>query len=76
MAGTKIELVKKTLLQLLELLNKDDRLSIILFESTSARITELKRVSNQNLPYFKSIIKEIYATGRTVIASGMNNVFK
>lgn len=48
MGGSKIELVRSTLKQLLEILNEKDRLCLVQFDSSSERLTPLICVSEGN----------------------------
>lgn len=45
MAGAKIKLVQDTLKYLLELLNENDRLCLVLFESSATRLSPLYRLT-------------------------------
>ena len=56
MSGEKIELVKKTLLLLLTLLTEQDRLSLILFDSSAECLNHLIPVSKENIPKLKELI--------------------
>lgn len=71
MMGEKINLLKDTLHQILEVLNENDRLCIVEFESTAKGVVPLKRVTQNNLDTFKKGINSINAGGGTSIESGM-----
>lgn len=50
MKGMKMELVKSTLKYLTELLNENDRISLVEFESEAKRISPLMSCSKNNIP--------------------------
>lgn len=45
MSGSKIENVKQTLVQLLDLMGEDDRISLVLFNSNGTRICRLMKTN-------------------------------
>lgn len=71
MSGQKIELVKKSMSYLLELLGENDRLSIITFESFAERLCPLIRVNAVNIVRLEGIIKTLSGRGGTKINAGM-----
>lgn len=71
MSGEKIELVKKSMSYLLELLGENDRLSIITFESFAERLCPLIRVNAANTVKLEGIIKTLSGRGGTKINAGM-----
>ncbi|EAR87778.2 von willebrand factor type A (vWA) domain was originally protein (macronuclear) [Tetrahymena thermophila SB210] len=75
MQGEKIQNVKTTLLQLLDMLNSNDRLSLILFNSYPTLLCNLRKVDDENTPNIQSIINSITADGGTDINSGMLMAF-
>ncbi|CAD8069764.1 unnamed protein product [Paramecium sonneborni] len=76
MMGDKIEMVRQTLLILLNFLGSKDRLQLIIFNGTAERITPLKCVSEENRNYFEQKIKEIAACGSTDISSATKIAFQ
>ena len=76
MSGQKIELVKETLNYLLTLLNENDRLCLIEFQSYANRIIPLTRCSKKNNSSLQRNINSIKATGGTSIDAGMSLAFK
>lgn len=48
MLGEKIENVKTTLLQLLDMLNKNDRISLVLFNSQASLLCNLRTLTSEN----------------------------
>ncbi|KAL4499756.1 hypothetical protein ABPG72_017296 [Tetrahymena utriculariae] len=75
MQGEKIQNVKTTLLQLLDMLNSNDRLSLILFNSYPTLLCNLRKVDDENKPSIQNIINSITADGGTDINSGMLMAF-
>ncbi|KAL4499758.1 hypothetical protein ABPG72_017298 [Tetrahymena utriculariae] len=71
MQGEKIQNVKTTLLQLLDMLNSNDRLSLILFNSYPTLLCNLRKVDDENKPSIQSIINSITTDPGTDINSGM-----
>lgn len=75
MSGSKIENVKQTLVQLLDLMGEDDRISLVLFNSNGSRICRLMKTNSANRNELLRVIKAIYASGGTNINSGMEIAF-
>ncbi|EAR87777.1 von willebrand factor type A (vWA) domain was originally protein (macronuclear) [Tetrahymena thermophila SB210] len=75
MQGEKIQNVKTTLLQLLDMLNSNDRLSLILFNSYPTLLCNLRKVDDKNTPNIQKIINSITAEEYTDINSGMLMAF-
>lgn len=73
MSGRKMDNVKTTLKFLLEVMNDNDRISLIVFNTNSTVLSHLIRTTLQNKHILTKTIEEIYATGRTDIFSGMND---
>lgn len=71
MSGEKIELVKKSMSYLLELLSENDRLSIITFESFAERLCPLVRVTPENIVKLQGYINTLSGRGGTKINAGM-----
>lgn len=71
MSGEKIKLVRETLKYLVDLMGENDRLSLILFESTASRLCPLLRVTSKNKSHFTKIISTITDKGGTSIHAGM-----
>lgn len=71
MSGEKIELVKKSMVYLLEILTENDRLCIVTFESFAERLCPLLRVSPKNIATLEKHIHSLSGRGGTNIDSGM-----
>lgn len=76
MSGTKIKLVKETLLFLVEVLKEKDRISLIEFNSSSEILLPLTNINKENKEKINKIIKDIYPRGNTNIQSALDNAFK
>jgi Mg-chelatase subunit ChlD len=76
MAGEKIDLVRKTLTSLLEVLSERDRLCLVQFDDRAERLTPLLRNSKQNFEVFTSRINSLDSRGGTTIAAGMQLAFR
>ena len=76
MEGEKMQLLKDTFKYLLELLDENDRLSIITFESTARRITPLFKMNEKNKENTINQLNKVYATGGTNIQLGMKYAFE
>ncbi|CAD8145963.1 unnamed protein product [Paramecium octaurelia] len=76
MSGEKIEMVKQTLNILLNFLGPKDRLCLIQFDDTCQRLTNLRRVTDENKTYYSDIISKIQANGGTVIGLGTQMALK
>lgn len=57
------------------MLEETDRLSLILFNSIPTVLSNLKTMTPENKIIFKVIINEIYLSGSTDIAKGMEKAF-
>ncbi|CAK64168.1 unnamed protein product (macronuclear) [Paramecium tetraurelia] len=75
MIGVKIEMVKASLIVLLQFLGDNDRLQLITFDNDAHRLTPLKTVTNQNKSYFTQIIKQIKANGGNRISEATKMAF-
>ena len=71
MCGAKIELVKKSLTYLLDVLTEQDRLSLITFAQNVNFVSPFLFVNEKNKLKQKCMIKEIEASGGTNIEAGM-----
>jgi Mg-chelatase subunit ChlD len=71
MGGQKIDLVKQTLLYIIDLLNENDRLSLITFTGSANKLAHLVRVNETHKPSLKHIMSNIQAGGGTAISSGL-----
>ena len=69
--GGKIQNLKRTLNTVIELLNPNDRLSIIEYDSKAKRLTNLRCCTPQNKTYFQEVIDKIEPSGGTSIADGL-----
>lgn len=76
MSGGKIENLKKTLEFLLEVMDSNDRISLITFNSSSTILSNLVRTTDENKLSLQKTIASIFATGGTDITRGMNDAFK
>jgi cytochrome oxidase Cu insertion factor (SCO1/SenC/PrrC family) len=76
MEGMKLEMVKTTLIQLLQFLGSQDRFQLISFNFDAERLTPLKKVSKENKQYFERIISQLSAGGGTFIGSATEIAFK
>ena len=76
MSGEKMELVKKTMMMLIESLSPSDRLSILTFENVGSRITPLKPLKKENIEYFRNHVNQLTPRGGTCIIEGMELAFK
>lgn len=71
MSGEKLKLVQNSLRYLTKILNDEDRISIVSFESYSKIEIGWTRNNIENKKKIKNAIKSIRAGGGTNIASGM-----
>lgn len=76
MSGTKIELVKKSLSYIIELLGESDRISLITFENFATRLIPLLRVVPKNIKQIEEAIGTLSGRGGTSIYAGMEMAFK
>ncbi|CAD8102844.1 unnamed protein product [Paramecium sonneborni] len=76
MTGYKLEMVKKTLIILLDLLQNQDRFQLIAFNEEAERLIPLMCVTEKNKQYFKQKIAEIQANGGTRISSATQLAFQ
>lgn len=75
MQGMKIQLLKQTFPILLDLLNENDRLSIVIFNSSSKKITPLLRMDSKGKEITLNRVNSINASGGTNIGNGMKLAF-
>ncbi|CAD8154119.1 unnamed protein product [Paramecium pentaurelia] len=75
MIGVKIQMVKESLIVLLQFLGDEDRLQLITFDNDAHRLTPLKRVTKQNKVYFTQIIQQIQANGGNRISEATKMAF-
>ena len=71
MCGEKIDLVKKSLKILVKLMDKNDRLALILFESNASIYFDLDYMTDKTKQNLITKIDEISASGGTDILSGL-----
>ena len=76
MSGAKIELLRSTLKYLVDLLDENDRISIIRFSGSAYRLTPLQRVTSENKSGINAAIDGLQATGGTDITAGMSLAVK
>ncbi|KAL4486848.1 hypothetical protein ABPG72_009612 [Tetrahymena utriculariae] len=75
MGGQKIESVKNTIQQLIDMLNDNDRLSIITFNDMAQQLSGLRKVNKENKENLQKITRSIQAGGGTSITSGLQTAF-
>ncbi|KAL4450381.1 hypothetical protein ABPG74_009087 [Tetrahymena malaccensis] len=73
---SKIQNVQNTILQLIEILNENDRLSLITFNSRAFQHCALRKVNKKNKELLQTITKLIKADGGTNITSGLQSAFE
>ena len=73
MSGEKIDLVKKSLIILVKMMDKDDRLSLIIFSSDSEILFDLDYMTDERKNDVISIINNIKVRDYTNILSGLEN---
>ena len=71
MSGNKIELVKKSLKILAKMMDENDRLALVLFESDASIYFDLDYMTEKNKQNLIEKINEIYSRGGTNILSGL-----
>jgi uncharacterized protein YegL len=71
MCGEKIELVKQSLKILVDLMDKNDRLALVLFDNSASIYFDLNYMTDDVKKSFKSKIEDIEAHGGTNILSGL-----
>ena len=71
MYGTKIELVKKSLEVLIEIMDKNDRICLILFNSNGEKYFDLNYLTKETKNKLFKKINNIQASGGTNIMSGL-----
>ena len=76
MAGEKINLVKKSLKILVKLMDKNDRLALILFENEASIFFDLDYMTDKTKQNLITKIDEIRASGGTDILSGLEEAIE
>ena len=71
MNGTKINLVKRSLKILVDMMDPKDRISLILFSNSANLLYDLNYLTPENKLKLKELIDNIVASGGTNIASGL-----
>ena len=71
MAGAKIELVKKSLKVLVQLMDKNDRLALILFNDSGKLFLDLNYITEEQKSHYINKIDEINSEGGTSIITGL-----
>ena len=71
MSGEKIHLVKESLKILVDMMEKKDRIALVLFDHKAQLYYELNYLTEQNKKELKDKIEQIDANGGTNIASGL-----
>jgi len=56
MKGSKLDILKRTLLILLDFLDEDDRLSLVSFNATGERLCNLMKITDSNKSFLASKI--------------------
>lgn len=73
MAGSKIEMVKKSLLVMIEMMDKNNRIAIILFNNKAQIFYDLQYLTDKAKKHLKFIINEIKGSGGTNISGGLES---
>lgn len=76
MNGEKLNHVKKALYSIMDLLDENDRLSVVSFSDIGNRVTHLQCMSPENKIKTRSEIKKMKAEGLTNIADGMEHALR
>jgi Mg-chelatase subunit ChlD len=76
MAGTKLDLVKKTLSFMVDQLKDEDNLSLVLFDDQIDTPLQLTKMSKQGKTKANEIIKGIYDGGSTNLSGGLFEGFE
>lgn len=71
MAGSKAKLVRKSLKYLLKIMNENDRITLISFDSKATILTPFLRNNATNKDTFKKAIKQVVGRGSTNIEAGL-----
>lgn len=71
MSGKKAQLVRKSLKYLLKIMNENDRICLISFDSVEKILTPFLRNNLENKSELKKAIKNIVGRGSTNIEAGM-----
>ena len=71
MEGAKIELVKKSLKILVKLMDKNDRLALVLFNDSGELFLDLNYLTKEMQNFYNNKIDEIKASGGTYIITGL-----
>ena len=75
MHGDKLNMLKETLVYLIDQLNENDRLGLVMFNSVVSSLP-MKSMDEQNKLALKQYVGEIKAYGGTDINLGMTEAFK
>ncbi|KAL4480991.1 hypothetical protein ABPG72_014459 [Tetrahymena utriculariae] len=75
MRGQKIELVKKSILQVLHFIQGDDRVSLVGFNSQAQVLLELTQLTKKSQIQIENQLNELKADGGTHIGLGMQKAF-
>ncbi|EAR91045.1 Von willebrand factor type A (vWA) domain was originally protein (macronuclear) [Tetrahymena thermophila SB210] len=75
MQGKKIELVKKSILQVLHIIQGDDRISLVGFNSQAKVLLELTQLTKNSKKKIQKTVDELQAGGGTQIGFGMQKAF-
>ncbi|EAR88380.2 Von willebrand factor type A (vWA) domain was originally protein (macronuclear) [Tetrahymena thermophila SB210] len=76
MEGEKIQLVKETLVKIINLMSSMDRICIVCFNESGDRPLTFTRVTDENKQTLLNLIQQIYAGGGTNISEGINHALK
>jgi len=71
MGGEKIHLVRESLKILVDMMDPKDRIALILFSSNAELYYDLNYLTEENKNKLKELINQIYASGGTNIANGL-----
>lgn len=72
MSGEKIKLVKDAVAFVISEMQPNDRLSLVSFNHDASRHTPLKKMTNEGRDEMNQSLAQIYASGGTSIASGLD----
>ena len=72
MSGSRMTLVKESLKYMVELMNEQDSMALIKFESTASVVNGLTQMTSSNKEIITRNINNLYASGGTQIYNGLS----